>query len=211
MNRLKFGYLLLFSVLIHTAYSQPEISPSPYFSYGKGLGITSPDSLFMLNIRFRMQNRLALVSKTDTDLEISRVEARTRRLRLRLDGFIYTPKLSYLIQLAFTRADMDFDDTGFPNIIRDAMIIYKVNSHFSVGMGQTKLPGNRQRVNSSGDLQFADRSIVNSTFNVDRDLVSRYTIIIPSIACYMSCAERFPLAMAEILFRPTVDLRILEG
>ena len=123
----------------------------------------------MLNIRFRMQNRLALISKSESDLDIATVEARTRRLRLRFDGFIYTPKLTYIIQLAFTRADMDFDDTGFPNIIRDAMIIYSVNSHFSFGIGQTKLPGNRQRVTSSGDLQFADRSIVNSTFNVDRD------------------------------------------
>lgn len=116
-----------------------------------------------------MQNRLALTTESATDLDIATVEARVRRLRLRFDGFIYTTRLTYVIQLSFTRADMDFDDTGFPNIIRDAMIIYRVNKHFSVGLGQTKLPGNRQRVNSSGDLQFADRSIVNSTFNVDRD------------------------------------------
>src|SRR5690606_38237632 len=30
-------------------------------------------------------------------------------------------------------------------------------------------PGNRQRVNSSGQLQFAERSIVNSALTVDRD------------------------------------------
>ena len=109
------------------------------------------------------------MTESGTNLDIATVEARVRRLRLRFDGFIYTPRLTYLIQLAFTRADMDYDDTGFPNIIRDAMIIYAVTDHFSVGVGQTKLPGNRQRVNSSGDLQFADRSIVNSTFNIDRD------------------------------------------
>jgi phosphate-selective porin OprO/OprP len=77
--------------------------------------------------------------------------------------------LNYVIQLAFTRADMDYDDTGFPNIVRDAMILYAVSDHFSVRLGQTKLPGNRQRVTSPGDLQLADRSIVNSTFNIDRD------------------------------------------
>jgi len=148
---------------------QVRVTPSPYFSFGKGLGITSPDSLFLLNIRFRVQNRAAFTTASARDLTIDRVEARVRRLRLRFDGFIYTPKLYYLIQLAFTRSDMDYDDTGFPNIIRDAMIIYSFNEHFSVGLGQTKLPGNRQRVNSSGDLQLADRSLVNSTFNVDRD------------------------------------------
>ena len=74
-----------------SASGQNEISPTPYFSYGKGLGITSPDSLFMLNIRFRMQNRLAFVTESGTNLDIAQVEARVRRLRLRFDGFIYTP------------------------------------------------------------------------------------------------------------------------
>jgi hypothetical protein len=36
------------------------ISPSPYFTFGKGIGIISPDSLYLLNIRFRVQNRAAL-------------------------------------------------------------------------------------------------------------------------------------------------------
>ncbi|MDL5046382.1 porin [Oscillatoria amoena NRMC-F 0135] len=163
---------ILSIVLIHAmenpVHSQ-NISPSPYFTFGRGLGIISPDSLFLLNIRFRMQNRAAFTTNSDTDLTVDQVEARVRRLRLRFDGFIYTPKLYYLIQLAFTRADMDYDDTNFPNIVRDAMVIYSFNKHFSVGLGQTKLPGNRQRVISSGDLQLADRSIVNSTFNIDRD------------------------------------------
>lgn len=164
-------HLAIAFVLVAVAASAQQIavSPTPYFTYGKGLGITSPDSLFMLNIRFRMQNRLAVVTESESNLDIAEVEARTRRLRLRFDGFIYTPKLNYVIQLAFSRADMDFDDTGFPNVIRDAMVLYNFNDHFAIGLGQTKLPGNRQRVNSSGDLQLPDRSIVNSTFNIDRD------------------------------------------
>jgi phosphate-selective porin OprO/OprP len=141
----------------------------PYFTYGKGLGITSPDSMFLMNIRFRMQNRIGIVTTSTNDWDPSEIEARIRRLRLRFDGFIYSPKLTYLIQLAFTRSDMDYDDTGFPNIIRDAMVIYNFNSHFALGLGQTKLPGNRQRVTSSGDLQMPDRSIVSTQFNVDRD------------------------------------------
>lgn len=163
-----FAGIILFSIQI-VAFGQAEISPSPYFTYGSGLGMISPDSLFMLNIRFRMQNRAAFTTVDESDLSIDQVEARVRRLRLRFEGFIYTPKLYYLIQLAFSRADMDYDDTGFPNVIRDAMVIYRFNEHFAIGLGQTKLPGNRQRVNSSGDLQLPDRSIVNSTFNIDRD------------------------------------------
>ena len=162
---------ILFIVILHgtCTHAQERVAPVPYFTFGKGLGITSPDSLFMFNIRFRMQNRFAIRTTDADNLEIDEVEARIRRLRLRFDGFIYTRKLNYVIQLAFTRSDMDFDDTGFPNVIRDAMVLYSFNQHFTIGIGQTKLPGNRQRVNSSGDLQLPDRSIVNSTFNVDRD------------------------------------------
>lgn len=36
-------------------------------------------------------------------------------------------------------------------------------------VGQTKLPGNRERVISSQALQFVDRSNLNSRFNIDRD------------------------------------------
>ena len=36
--------------------------------------------------------------------------------------------------------------------------------------GQTKLPGNRERVVSSANLQLVDRSLVNKNFNIDRDM-----------------------------------------
>ena len=89
------------------------ISPSPYFTFGKGIGIISPDSLYLLNIRFRVQNRAAFRTESASDFSIDQVEARVRRLRLRFDGYIYNPKLYYLIQLSFSRSDMDYDDTGF--------------------------------------------------------------------------------------------------
>lgn len=166
------GYYLaiLFFVLIQAGYGQIQpISPSPYFTFSKGLGITSPDSLFLLNIRFRMQNRAAFFTESGDEFTISQVEARVRRLRLRFDGFLYTPRLTYLIQLSFSRGDMDYESLGYPNVVRDAFVLYAVTNSFSIGLGQTKLPGNRQRVTSSGDLQMPDRSIVNSTFNIDRD------------------------------------------
>jgi hypothetical protein len=169
MRKLVFGIIAMLPTVLLQAQTRTEITQAPYFTYSKGLGIISPDSLFLLNIRFRMQNRAAFTTVSGDDLTIDEVEARVRRLRLRFDGFIYTPRLAYLIQLSFTRADMDYESLGFPNIVRDAFVQYAVTNSFSVGIGQTKLPGNRQRVTSSGDLQLADRSIVNSTFNIDRD------------------------------------------
>ncbi|HMQ00584.1 MAG TPA: porin [Cyclobacteriaceae bacterium] len=155
--------------LLHHAQTQNEVPEVPYFTFGRGLGIISPDSLFLLNIRFRIQNRVAFTTQSANDWEIESVEARVRRMRLRFDGYIYTKRLSYVMQLSFSRGDMDFEDTAFPNVVRDAMVLYAVNNKFTIGLGQTKLPGNRQRVVSSGDLQLPDRSIVNATFNIDRD------------------------------------------
>lgn len=40
-----------------------KLSTLPYYSYGSGLGLTSPGSLFQLNLRFRMQNRLTFIMK----------------------------------------------------------------------------------------------------------------------------------------------------
>ncbi len=149
-------------------------SEVPYFTFGSGIGIFSPDSLYSFNLRFRIQNRAAFTFKESS---LDEVEARVRRLRLRFDGFVYSPKIYYVVQLSFSREDMDWQNTGVPNIIRDAMIFYKPHPKLQLGFGQTKLPGNRQRVNSSGDLQFADRSIVNARLNVDRDfgLQAAYT------------------------------------
>jgi phosphate-selective porin OprO/OprP len=172
MRKLGIGAIAL--LMYYSSYGQ-SVTPLPYFSFGKGLGITSPDSLFSMNIRFRIQNRAGFRTEDESDLSVSEVEARVRRLRLRLDGFVYSPRLTYVLQLSFSRGDMDWDNTNFPNIVRDAYIQYAVSKSFSVGIGQTKLPGNRQRITSSGDQQFADRSIVNAAFNIDRDFGVQFT------------------------------------
>lgn len=161
--------LLLFTVLTLQSFAQHADNPMPYFTFGKGIGITPRDSIYSVNIRFRMQNRVAMTTMSDKDLSTKEFEMIVRRLRLRLDGFVYSPKFAYAIQFSFSRGDMDWDVTQYPNIVRDAMFFYKPNSHFTIGIGQTKLPGNRQRIISSGDLQFADRSSVNGIFTNDRD------------------------------------------
>lgn len=143
-----------------------HLSELPNFNYGKGIGMISPDSTFRLNIRFRMQNRLVISS---FDNSISSMQARIRRLRLKFDGWVFTPKLSYAIELAFSRRDIKPLPGLPPNVINDAIVIYKATKYLSIGFGQTKLPGNRQRVTSSGNIQLVDRSIANGIFNIDRD------------------------------------------
>lgn len=144
-----------------------KLSALPYYNYGKGLGITSPDSIFQLNIRFRMQNRATYLQPEDEDAAI---DGQIRRLRLRFDGYVGDPRFLYAIQLSFAPGDVgEIRDGENINIIRDAVVFYRPNMHWNIGFGQTKLPGNRQRVNSSGALQLTDRSINNARFTIDRD------------------------------------------
>jgi len=147
---------------------QQKIYSLPYYSYGKGMGFTSPDSIYQLNIRFRIQSRATFLENNDDKHSI---DGQVRRLRLRLDGFVGHPKFTYALQLSFAPGDVGGSMHEGENlqIIRDAVVFYSVNEHLSIGFGQTKLPGNRQRVNSSGALQLTDRSINNASFNLDRD------------------------------------------
>lgn len=163
-----------------TTVKQQETSTKPngkvpYFSFKNGIGIASPDSSYSLNIRFRIQNRALMNTVSDEDFSPGSFEGRVRRCRLSFTGHVVNPKLSYYLQLSFSRGDMDWSVADVttqnvsPNVVRDAMIFYKPNPNLQLGMGQGKLPGNRQRVNSSGALQFYDRSLVNATFTPDRD------------------------------------------
>lgn len=167
--------VLLTSVSIHSQVTIQQtkhdndikLSTLPYYSFGKGIGITSPDSLFQLNIRFRMQNRVTYLKEEG---ENGAYDGQVRRLRLRFDGYVGNPKFLYAIQLSFAPGDVgELRDGENLNVIRDAVIFYRPNKNWNISFGQTKLPGNRQRVNSSGGLQLTDRTINNGRFTLDRD------------------------------------------
>ena len=81
--------VLLFIVLLFAAKTQAQVditqakdnndlklSTLPYYNYGKGLGLTSPDSLFQFNIRFRMQNR---VTYYDSEGESAKYDGQIKR------------------------------------------------------------------------------------------------------------------------------------
>ncbi|MBT1697662.1 porin [Fulvivirgaceae bacterium PWU4] len=167
--------IITLSLSLTIAHAQVN-SPVHFFAKKqKGVGLVTADSTFSLQFQFRIQNRAAYVSASENDLAAESFEFRVRRLRLKFEGFAYHPKLTYYFQLSVSRGDMDWRNldnsaaNSSPNIVRDAMIFYSPTKKLKLGFGQTKLPGNRQRVISSGDQQFADRSIVNAAFNIDRD------------------------------------------
>lgn len=161
--------------------AQTEIDERALIEVKDGISIRQ-DSLFLLNLRFRMQNRLGVTTLGGDDLGIATTDFRVRRLRLRLDGYVLSRRLQYYIQLNFSRADLEVDAGNVPQPVRDAMVYYHFNKHFYFGVGQSKLPGNRQRVISSGNQQFPDRSIANGAFTLDRDfgVFAYWTLPLPT-------------------------------
>ena len=144
-----------------------QLRHMPNIEVGNGITFRPRNNLFEVTMRFRMQNLLAM--NFDDDFTLTQADARVKRLRLRFDGYIYSPKLVYSIQLGFTHYDSEDLPNGNKNIIRDAIVYYIPNALWNIGFGQTKIKANRARINSSSALQFVDRSIVNSEFNLDRD------------------------------------------
>jgi len=162
--------LLLILVILSpwfVAKSQTDVNERAMISFGRGVGFNAPDSIFSLTMRMRMQNRI--VATFDENLNAENIEARTSRLRLRFDGFIVNSKLTYYLQLGFSRNDQDWENTKMANVVRDAMIYYHFNHNFYLGFGQGKLPGNRQGITSSGQQQFWERSNVHANFSLERD------------------------------------------
>ena len=184
-----FFLFLLFNTMSSSLHAQIESDERPLIDVKDGLSFQR-DSIFKLNLRFRMQNRFGFQSVAGNPFEVKHFDARVRRMRLRLDGFLLNRKLQYYVQLSFSRWDQNLESGTVAQTVRDAILYYTVSKQFYVGFGQSKLPGNRQRVNSSGNLQFADRSIANATYNIDRDFgfFGYYTQPLGSTVLYLKGA-----------------------
>ena len=139
----------------------------PNIEVGKGVTFQSKDNRYKLTMRLRMQSLVGLTF--DNNFTLNKTEACIKRLHMRFDGHVFTPKVAYSIQLGYSPYDAKDLPDGSINIIRDAMLYYVPSSSWNIGIGQTKLHGGRANINSSSALQFVNRSIVNSEFSIDRD------------------------------------------
>ncbi|MBK7343628.1 MAG: FmdC precursor [Saprospiraceae bacterium] len=149
-------------------------SPLVKLQLGKGLQIMAADSSMSMKMSFRMQSLFETERDLNSDSEWA-TSFLVRRSRLKFDGFAFHPSLIYKVELALSNRDLstssDLSQTsGAPKIILDAAIKWAINDHFELWAGQTQLPGNRERVVSSQNMQLVDRSRVNSLFNIDRDM-----------------------------------------
>ncbi len=165
--------MFLTTLLLTLAFNAiaDDSSLTESLSYFKdGVVLEHKPTHFKSKFRFRVQNRFTYETEDGDEFKAKTADFTVRRMRLRYEGNALDPRLLFKFQFSFTRGDMDYDRTNYPNILRDAVVGWKLTDKTTLWYGQTKLPGNRQRVISSGSQQFVDRSLLNATFNIDRDL-----------------------------------------
>lgn len=165
------GLFFLFAC-IQFSYSQ-EISTT---RFGNGLlNVMGKDSTWSMKVGLRMQllSNFNWTDDSENAFAIPEQNFLVRRARLKFNGFAYSPKLKYKIELGLSNRDIsgasEFTRNA-PRYILDAVIMWNFYQNFELWFGQTKLPGNIERVISSGNLQQVDRSLLNRFFNIDRDM-----------------------------------------
>ena len=84
-----------------------------------------------------------------------------RRARLSFKGWFLTRNLKYKTQVAFE---------GKNAHLLDFIANYKATKFISLQFGQWKVPFMRERISSSGKLELVDRGLLNSYFNLERDI-----------------------------------------
>ena len=138
--------------------------------FGKGLfNLVGQDSTWTMKVGLRAQ---LLGSSSWEENNGNETSFLTRRARLKFDGYAYSPKLKYKVELGLSNRDLSGASqytSNAPRYILDAVLQWNFYQNFELWFGQTKLPGNRERVISSGNLQQVDRSLLNSRFTIDRD------------------------------------------
>lgn len=142
-----------FVVLIFVAYAQ-DLTNTPF---GKGLlNVKSKDNSWSTKTTLRFQSRYEGIMDMGEDSYSDR--AFIRRARLKGSGHAFSPRITYKFEFDLVNGQ-----------VLDAVIKWNFAGNFTLWFGQTKLPGNLERMFSSQKLQMVDRSLLNSKFTLDRD------------------------------------------
>ncbi|MEE9374579.1 MAG: porin [Saprospiraceae bacterium] len=145
--------------------------------FGKGITFIGKDSTYQLKVGLRIQ--MLFDNQWEEDENTGFYSDYTskifvRRSRLKFGGFVLNPKIQFKTELAFSNRDISggnrVEFSKAANVILDASLSYNFYKNWTILFGQRKLPGNRERIISSGNLQLVDRSRLNSRYNLDRDV-----------------------------------------
>ena len=142
--------------------------------FGKGLfNLIGKDSTWSMKVGLRFQTLATSNWDAQNGLSNPASSMMIRSSRLKFDGFAYSSKLKYKVELGLSNRDQSGASqytSNAPRYILDAVLKWNFSGNFVLWLGQTKLPGNRERVISSANLQQVDRSLLNKRFTIDRDM-----------------------------------------
>ncbi len=144
---------ILFIGLSSSAFTQ-DLTNTPF---GKGIiNLMAKDSSWTTKVAFRFQTRYD--GEYDFSDSTFSDRAYVRRARIKGHGYAFSPKIQY-----------KFEYDVHNGQVLDAVIKWNFAGNWNIWFGQTKLPGNIERVFSSQKLQLVDRSLLNKYFTLDRD------------------------------------------
>ncbi len=142
-----------------------------------GVIISTEDGNWKTRLRWRLQSRYSYPTNSNprTFQDFKGIDANPessfelRRARMKIGGHGYRPWLNYYFEVDL-QPGRDFNDS--PADASTRLLTWRTELEkykaLSLRVGQWKIHFNRERVDSSGEQQFVERSIVNRIFTIDR-------------------------------------------
>ena len=159
-------FLFIALLAIGPLFGNAQIATS--YSLGDGFTVAATDSSFSTTFFGRFQSRFtSFAPAPDLRLRWNEFESdfNTNRARLGLKGYLWDANITYRLEVGFGQGDVPA-----ANNVLDASLGWKFYRGFEIRFGQAVLPGNRERMVYSRNLQLVARSAFNEKFNLDRDL-----------------------------------------
>ncbi|MGE5443966.1 MAG: porin [Ignavibacteriales bacterium] len=136
--------------------------------YKDGLFIKTTDNKFSLKFNVLLQVFMPQIQDFSDNTTSSHggqdedIDFQIRRLRLIFSGNGFFPWLTYFVQVGA--------DKGGSFQLFDAYMDWGYYKEATPRLGQYKVPFNREELTTDAYLEFAERSIVNDQFTIERDI-----------------------------------------
>ena len=159
------GALAAVAAAQEPAPAEPDQPKGTSVEYGpRGLVVAGGDDNYEIRLRLRLQLRVSHPSDddpvtADDFAAAARTSLDVRRARLKLDGHAIRPWLGY---------EFEYDLGG--RRLYDFRVTLGRLPWLTVLVGQGKADYNREQSDSSSEQQFAERSIVDDVFTLDRQV-----------------------------------------
>lgn len=154
-------------VITEADYKEIVKSSPLKYKLGEGFNFTSSDGKFSSSIGASFQVRYTLLdldgaNNTATKQAQDSSKAELKRIKLLLNGYAYSPDLTYKMSVNF--ANIAAGTTNNGGLLEETWINYRLFDELQFRFGQDKVPFARQFITPSTAMQFVDQSSVTTAF-----------------------------------------------